>query len=293
MGRVVVTGSKDASSADLVAAVKRLATTLTGRPHALKASVAGLRTRQPGAAHPRDVEIPPDLATCGDCLRELFDPANRRHRYPFIICAACGPRATIIESLPYDRERTSMRGFAMCPACAAEYHDPANRRFHAEPIACRSCGPRLRWRAVTGDAALRAAAAAIADGGVVAVKGLGGFHLVCDAINDASVSRLREIKAGDGKPLAVMVRDTIMADALADLSDADRALLTGPSAPIVLAPRRHGVLSPDVCLGMPDIGVLRPYTPLHHLLLDALRRPLVVTSANHAGSPMPTDEVTG
>lgn len=291
----------------------------TGHPDALEAFVAGLRTQRPSAARVRDVvitpqplsrrlsgfeivrsegtpatgsEIPPDLATCDDCLRELFDPANRRHRYPFINCTACGPRATIIESLPYDRGRTSMRGFAMCPACATEYHDPANRRFHAEPIACASCGPRLRWRAMTGDAALRAAAEAIADGAVVAVKGLGGFHLVCDAINDEAVSWVRAIKGRDGKPLAVMVRDTIMADALAELSDADRALLTSPSAPIVLAPRRHGVLSPDVCHGMPDIGVLLPYTPLHHLLLDALRRPLVVTSANHAGSPMPTQEVT-
>ncbi|HEX4818114.1 MAG TPA: Sua5/YciO/YrdC/YwlC family protein, partial [Nonomuraea sp.] len=208
-------------------------------------------------------------------------------------CTACGPRATIIDSLPYDRARTSMRGFELCPACAAEYRDPADRRFHAEPIACASCGPRLRWQAMTGDAVLRAASDVIAAGGVVAVKGLGGFHPVCDAISDEAVSRVREIKARDGKPLAVMVRDTITAGALVDLSDADRALLSAPSAPIVLAPRRHGVLSPGVCRGMPDLGLFLPYTPLHHLFLDALRRPLVVTSANHAGSPMPTGEISG
>ncbi|MGR6919328.1 carbamoyltransferase HypF [[Actinomadura] parvosata] len=292
----------------------------TGPPASLEEFVAGLRTRPPGAARVRDVrvtpgapeqhgpgfeimesevtpgtraEIPPDLATCADCLHELFDPANRRHRYPFINCTACGPRATIIESLPYDRARTSMRGFEMCPACAAEYHDPADRRFHAEPIACASCGPRLRWQAMTGETALRAASDAIAAGAVVAVKGLGGFHLVCDAINDEAVSRVRELKARAGKPLAVMVRDTITAGALAGLSEADRARLTAPSAPIVLVPRRHGVLSPGVCHGMPDIGVFLPYTPLHHLLLDALRRPLVVTSANHADSPMPTIEISG
>ncbi|GAA2852796.1 carbamoyltransferase HypF [Nonomuraea rubra] len=292
----------------------------TGPPASLEAFVSGLRTQPPSAARVRDVlvtpvpaeqqtsgfeivasdvtpatgsEIPPDLATCADCLRELFDRANRRHRYPFINCTACGPRATIIGSLPYDRTRTSMRGFAMCPACATEYRDPSNRRFHAEPIACASCGPRLRWQAMTGETALRAASDAIAAGAVVAVKGLGGFHLVCDAINDEAVSRVRELKARAGKPLAVMVRDTITAGALAGLSDADRALLTAPSAPIVLAPRRHGVLSPGVCHGMPDIGLFLPYTPLHHLLLDALRRPLVVTSANHADSPMPTIEISG
>ncbi|TYB50941.1 carbamoyltransferase HypF [Nonomuraea sp. PA05] len=292
----------------------------TGPPASLEAFVSGLRTQPPSAARVRDVlvtsgqpeqqgpgfeivasevapgthsEIPPDLATCADCLRELFDPANRRHRYPFINCTACGPRATIIESLPYDRARTSMRGFAMCPACAAEYHDRADRRFHAEPIACASCGPRLRWQNLTGEAALRAASDVIAAGGVVAVKGLGGFHLVCDAINDEAVSRVREIKARDGKPLAVMVRDTITAGALAGLTGDDRVLLGAPSAPVVLAPRRHGVLSPGVCHGMPDIGLFLPYTPLHHLLLDALRRPLVVTSANHADSPMPTTEISG
>ncbi|MGP3915966.1 Sua5/YciO/YrdC/YwlC family protein [Nonomuraea sp. 10N515B] len=144
----------------------------------------------PGAAR----EIPPDLATCADCLRELFAPANRRYRYPFITCTVCGPRATIIESLPYDRARTSMRGFEMCPACAGEYHDPGDRRFHAEPIACPSCGPRLRFLSMTGETALRAAVDVVAGGGVVAVKGLGGFQLVCDAINGESVARLRRIK---------------------------------------------------------------------------------------------------
>ncbi|QYC41836.1 Carbamoyltransferase HypF [Nonomuraea coxensis DSM 45129] len=295
----------------------------TGPPAALEAFVSGLRSRPPSAARVRDVrvepmrpvrqapgfviagsdllpatggEIPPDLATCDDCLRELFDPADRRHRYPFINCTACGPRATIIESLPYDRARTSMRGFAMCPACAAEYRDPSDRRFHAEPIACAACGPRLRWQSMTGEAALRAAVDAIAAGGVVAVKGLGGFHLVCDAADGEAVSRVRVMKGRDGKPLAVMVRDTAMAGTLADLTDGDRALLTGPPAPIVLAPRRHGAsplsgICPGVCDGMPDIGVFLPYTPLHHLLLDALRRPLVVTSANHADSPMPTGEI--
>ncbi|UBU18232.1 carbamoyltransferase HypF [Nonomuraea gerenzanensis] len=237
--------------------------------------------------------IPPDLATCADCLRELFDPANRRHRYPFITCAACGPRATIIESLPYERARTSMRGFEPCPACAAEYDDPADRRFHAETIACASCGPRLRWGSMTGEAALRAATDFIAAGAVVVVKGLGGFHLVCDAIDEAAVTRLREVKARDGKPLAIMVRAPVVAGALADLSDDDRALLTAPSAPIVLAPRRHGVLASGVCHGMPDVAVLLPYTPVHHLLLDALRRPLVVTGASPDGSPTPTGEISG
>ncbi|WP_113699473.1 carbamoyltransferase HypF [Nonomuraea lactucae] len=291
----------------------------SGTPARLEEFVSGLQKVPPKAALVRDVvvtpgtldqeavgfeiveskavagatrEIPPDLATCADCLRELFDPANRRYHYPFINCTACGPRATIIEDLPYDRARTSMRGFEMCAACAAEYHDPANRRFHAEPIACASCGPRLWFSSLSGEAALRVAVDILAGGGVMAVKGLGGFQLVCDAIDDEPVSRLRQIKARDAKPLAVMVRDAVTAGSLADLSEADRRLLQDPSAPIVLAPRRHGVLSPGVCQGMPDIGLFLPYTPLHHLLLDALRRPLVVTSANQADSPMLIDDVS-
>lgn len=292
----------------------------SGPPARLEEFVAGLRRLRPEAASVRDVivtrgttgktatgfeiveseavpggprEIPPDLATCEDCLRELFDPADRRHRYPFVNCTACGPRATIIESLPYDRARTSMRAFEMCAACAAEYHDPSNRRFHAEPIACASCGPRLRFLGMTADAALRAAADVVADGGVIAIKGLGGFQLVCDAIDDEPVSRLRRIKARDAKPLAVMVRDLDDAGVLAELTEADRKLLAAASAPIVLAPRRESVLSSGVCQGTPDVGLFLPYTPIHHLLLDALRRPLVVTSANHADSPMATEEVSG
>ncbi|MEV1249411.1 carbamoyltransferase HypF [Nonomuraea sp. NPDC050022] len=292
----------------------------SGSPARLEAFVSSLRTQRPEAAHIRDLivtpgtleretvgfeiaesevtpgnarEIPPDLATCAQCVRELFDPANRRYRYPFINCTACGPRATIIESLPYDRARTSMRGFEMCTVCAGEYDDPADRRFHAEPIACASCGPRLRLGRLAGDAALRAAADVIAGGGVIAVKGLGGFQLVCDAINDEPVARVRRIKAREAKPLAVMVRDAVAAGALAGLSEADHLLLAARSAPIVLAPRRHGVLSPGVCHGMPDVGVFLPHTPLHHLLLDALRRPLVVTSANHADSPMLIDDIAG
>ncbi|MEU7864005.1 carbamoyltransferase HypF [Nonomuraea sp. NPDC049141] len=231
-------------------------------------------------------DIPLDLATCADCLRELFDPANRRYRYPFINCTACGPRATIIEALPYDRMRTSMRGFDMCACCAAEYRAPADRRFHAEPIACAACGPRLRFMGVAGDAALRAAAEVISGGGVVAVEGLGGFQLVCDAINEDAVARVRQIKCRETKPLAVMVRDVITAGALAKLTPNDRALLGSPAAPILLVPPRLGVLAAGVCDGLADIGLLLPYTPLHHLLLDELRRPLIVTSANFADSPM-------
>ncbi|GAA4039318.1 carbamoyltransferase HypF [Nonomuraea soli] len=236
-------------------------------------------------------QIPPDLATCAGCLRELFDPADRRYRYPFVNCTACGPRATIIEALPYDRERTTMRDFSMCRACAAEYHDPADRRFHAEPIACPRCGPRLSFLGTTGDAALPAAVSVIAEGGVVAVKGLGGFQLVCDATSEDAVTRLRSLKARELKPLAVMVRDLTTACVIAELSDDDLRVLSSPSAPILLAPRHRGILATGVGHGLPDVGVFLPTTPLHHLLLDDLRRPLVVTSANVGGSPMPIEAV--
>ncbi|MDF5755236.1 carbamoyltransferase HypF [Spongiactinospora sp. TRM90649] len=236
-------------------------------------------------------EIPPDLATCDDCLGELFDATNRRYRYAFTNCSACGPRATIVRALPYDRIRTTMRRFAMCDACAAEYADPADRRFHAEPIACPDCGPRLRLEESEGDIALRAAAAIIAGGGVIAVKGIGGYQLVCDAADEMAVRRVRRMKGRYGKPLAIMVPQLTAARALAELSPADEDVLTSRAAPILLAPRRDHTL-PGVCDGMADIGLFLPYTPLHHLLLETLDRPLVVTSANLAGEPMIIDDET-
>ncbi|MUN39656.1 carbamoyltransferase HypF [Actinomadura litoris] len=251
-----------------------------------------------GAAAARDV--PPDLATCDACLEELYDPADRRYRYPFVNCTDCGPRASIIAGLPYDRARTTMRGFAMCAACAAEYHDPADRRFHAEPIACPDCGPRTAWRRgaaavearpdAAGEEAVAAAVAAIAGGGVVAVKGIGGYQLVCDATGTGAVQRLRAAKGREAKPLAVMVADVAAASALASLTAADVELLASPARPIVLAPQVGGAVAPQVCSGMPDIGIFLPYSPLHHLLLRDLARPVVVTSANRAGGPMVIDD---
>jgi hydrogenase maturation protein HypF len=243
--------------------------------------------------------LPADLATCDACLRELFDPADRRHRYPFLNCTACGPRATIVDDLPYDRVRTSMAGFPMCARCTAEYRDPADRRYHAEPIACPDCGPRLAWQAagtagepvVTGEDALAAAVAAVAAGRVVAVKGLGGYQLVCDATDDGAVASLRTRKRRPRKPFAVMAADLAAAADLGGLTPADRALLTGPAHPIVLVPaRRDGPLVGAVHPGTDQVGVLLPYTPLHHLLLRALARPLVVTSGNRSDEPIAIDD---
>ncbi|MEV7805630.1 carbamoyltransferase HypF [Microbispora sp. NPDC088329] len=291
--------------------------TVAGARTRLEDFVAGLRTGKPEAAVVDDVAvtpvhgltapagfrvlesvpdsarrrgIPPDLRTCADCVRELFDPADRRHRYPFINCTACGPRATIIEALPYDRERTTMRRFPMCAGCAREYRDPADRRFHAEPIACPECGPRLRWGPVTGEEALRRAIAVISVGGVAAVKGLGGYQLVCDATHEGAVTRVRRVKGRRAKPLAVMVPGLGWARRLARLTPEDERLLSGIVAPIVLAPALDAHLATGVRCGMPDIGLFLPYTPLHHLLLAALAGPVVVTSANRADSPMLTED---
>ncbi|MEV8438709.1 carbamoyltransferase HypF [Actinosynnema sp. NPDC051121] len=233
--------------------------------------------------------LPPDLATCRDCLVELFDPVDRRHRYPFTNCAGCGPRASIVEALPYDRVRTTMRRFAMCPACAAEYHDPGDRRFHAEPIACPDCGPVLSWGALSGEDALGAAVAAVAGSGVVAIKGVGGYQLVCDAADEAAVARLRGLKRRPRKAFAVMVGSLDAARALSVVGD--ETAMTSPAAPIVLVPRRaDGPLAPSVAPGLAEIGLFLPYSPLHHLLLADLDRPLVVTSGNRSGEPIITDD---
>jgi hydrogenase maturation protein HypF len=244
--------------------------------------------------------FPPDIATCDDCLAELWDPVDRRHRYPFTNCTNCGPRATIIEELPYDRAKTTMRAFPLCPACEAEYRDPANRRFHAEPVACAACGPRLAWRprgapaaAAAGEDALSAAVAALLEGGIVAVKGLGGYHLACDATDEDAVRRLRDRKRRWAKPFAVMVRDAAAAEALCRVGALERALVSGPARPIVLLRARRGGrprLAPSVAAGNRRLGVFLPYTPLHHLLLEAVGRPLVMTSGNLTDEPLATDD---
>ena len=250
--------------------------------------------------------VSPDIATCGDCLAELFDPANRRARYPFTNCTNCGPRFTITLRLPYDRPNTTMRGFALCTACAAEYHNPADRRFHAQPIACADCGPRLwledsaRSDPVVGsDAAIAAAQAALARGEIVAIKGLGGYHLACDAGSDAAVQRLRTRKHRLEKPFAVMARDLDVAQTLARIDPSEAKLLTSAQRPIVLLHRRTGspesAVSTLVAPGNPRLGVLLPYTPLHHLLLApipgsgdraAVPDVLVMTSGNLTDEPI-------
>ena len=269
--------------------------------------------------------VSPDIATCDDCLRELFDPADRRYHYPFINCTNCGPRFTIIRSLPYDRAATSMDRFPMCPECAAEYANPLDRRFHAQPDACFDCGPHITWReAVNGDACgnssatpavgtTREASDAIiercvellASGGIVAIKGLGGFHLSCDAANEQAVAELRRRKRRSNKPLAVMVRSLADAGRLCHIDDAERELLAGSIRPIVLLRRRtvgegNGgspdilALAPSVAHDLPELGVMLPYTPLQHLLLAAAAshdmHALVMTSGNLSEEPIETDD---
>jgi hydrogenase maturation protein HypF len=240
---------------------------------------------------------PADLAVCADCLRELLDPADRRHRYPFINCTQCGPRYSIIEHLPYDRSRTTMHCFRMCPACAREYADPASRRFHAEPNACPACGPHLTLTNPAGtgmgerEAALNHTRTLLREGLIVAVKGVGGYHLLCDATNETAVTMLRQRKHRDQKPLAVMFRDLVQLGEFAEISPAAAALLTSPAAPIVLVPRRlRGALAPAVAPGNPWVGALLPYAPLHHLLLASLDFPVVATSANLASEPICTGD---
>ncbi|GAA0594759.1 carbamoyltransferase HypF [Kutzneria viridogrisea] len=235
--------------------------------------------------------VTPDLATCQDCLRELWDLADRRYRYPFVNCTNCGPRATIMTSLPYDRSRTSMRGFWMCARCTTEYHDPGNRRFHAEPIACPDCGPQLAWDTARGEDALGAAIVAVADGGIVAVKGIGGYQLVCDATDDQAVRRLRRLKARQRKPFAVMTGSVAEARRLTPLTEPEATVLASAEAPIVLCAGTSARLAPSVAPDVAELGLFLPTSPLHHLLLAGLARPLVVTSGNVAGSPIVIDDL--
>lgn len=269
--------------------------------------------------------VSPDIATCDDCLRELFDPADRRYHYPFINCTNCGPRFTIIRSLPYDRAATSMNCFPMCPECAAEYADPLDRRFHAQPDACFDCGPHITWREAsvggepgeaaalpavgttreTSDAIIDRCVELLAGGGIVAIKGLGGFHLACDASNEQAVAELRRRKRRSNKPLAVMVRDLADAERLCHVNDVARGLLAGSIRPIVLLRRRtvgegNGgspdflALAPSVVHDLPELGIMLPYTPLQHLLLAAAEacgmHALVMTSGNLSEEPIETDD---
>ena len=247
------------------------------------------------ASNRADIHLPPDGFVCADCLAELHDPANRRHRYPFINCTQCGPRYTLITALPYDRPNTAMLGFELCPDCRREYENPLDRRFHAEPIACPVCGPHLQF--VAGDAthegdeaALAAAVAALRAGKIVAVKGVGGYHLLCDASNDAAVTTLRARKPRPAKPLAVMLRDLAALRAVAHTTPKLEAFLSTPERPIVLLPKRAGAqLSGQIAPGLAEIGCLLPYSPLHDLLLNDFGGPLVATSGNLSGEPVLTE----
>ncbi|WP_145009290.1 carbamoyltransferase HypF [Mycobacterium marseillense] len=243
--------------------------------------------------------IPPDIAVCDDCVAELFDPLDHRYRHPFVTCTNCGPRFTIIKELPYDRPATTMSAFAMCARCAGEYHDPSDRRFHAQPIACPDCGPTLRFGSPAGqvsgaDAALAATQNALAAGAVVAIKGIGGYHLACAVDNAIAVAALRTRKARAAKPFAMLVRDLDTARRYADVDDTEAGVLSGPARPIVLL-RRHprAPVADAVAPGSPLLGLMLPYSPIHHLLLTpvpGIAGPvpdaLVLTSANRSEEPI-------
>ncbi|HAT7687591.1 carbamoyltransferase HypF [Enterobacter cloacae] len=231
-----------------------------------------------------DTQIVPDAATCPACLAEMNDPHERRYRYPFINCTHCGPRFTIIRAMPYDRPATAMAPFPLCSPCETEYRNPADRRFHAQPVACPDCGPELEWRAadrvVTRELALNAAVQMLKNGGIVAIKGLGGFHLACDALNPQAVAMLRARKQRPGKPLAVMIPN---ADGL---PQPVQTRLRSPAAPIVLIPKAWLPTFPDdIAPGLDSLGVMLPANPLHHLLMQETQRPLVMTSGNLSGRP--------
>ncbi len=238
-----------------------------------------------------------DVAPCADCLRELFDPRDRRHRYPFINCTACGPRFTIIEAVPYDRTRTTMRDFEMCPVCRAEYENPLDRRFHAEPTACPQCGPRLKLTDAKGlldcgledndPSAIRILQSAIRNGKIVAIKGIGGFHLSCDALNAEAVERLRRRKYREDRPFALMAMSVAVIREYCHVSEAEEALLNSERCPIVLLEKKIDAILPEtVAPRLRTLGFMLPYTPLHYLILEDFNGPLVMTSGNVSDEPI-------
>lgn len=266
---------------------RALAAPPAGNGFAILPSVAGLSA---------NTAIPPDIAICADCLREFLDPGNDRYHYPFINCTNCGPRFTIVETIPYDRPRTSMKVFPMCGSCDREYHDPGNRRFHAQPNACPACGPGVSLHDQRGELLavgdpVASAATLLAEGKILAMRGLGGFHLVVDGTSESAVALLRARKGRPDKPLAVMVGDLAAARAICQLNLVEEKILTAPERPIVLLARQDSsCLAPGLAPGIAEIGVMLPYTPLHHLLFEMPDCPkvLVMTSGNVSGSPICT-----
>ena len=294
--------SNDASGVVLEAegaaeAVSSLLAALTSPPplarvdavHSHSVALCGgteFEVRSSNATGARVAQVSPDTATCADCLLELRDPGDRRFGYPFVNCTNCGPRYTIVLSVPYDRSRTTMASFPMCAACDAEYHDPADRRFHAEPVCCPACGPTLVMPGSGGDP-VTDAVAALRKGHILAVKGIGGFHLAVDASREGAVSTLRRRKRRESRPFAVMVRDVASAQKVAHLDPEELALLASAARPIVLLSRRSSSLvAPSVAPGSTTLGLMLPYTPVHTLLLEAFDGPLVMTSGNLSDEPI-------
>jgi hydrogenase maturation protein HypF len=244
----------------------------------------------PAGGEPR-AAVTPDSATCADCLAELFDPSDRRYRYPFVNCTNCGPRFTLVRDVPYDRPNTTMAGFEMCAACAAEYADPADRRFHAQPNACPDCGPRVRLLGACTADPVAAAAEALLAGATVAVKGIGGYHLACRADDENAVARLRARKHREDKPFALMAPQLAVARELVELGAVEEELLCSPARPIVLAPRLAGArVAAAVAPRSAELGVMLPYSPLHHLLAADTRTTLVLTSGNVSDEPIAFDD---
>lgn len=252
--------------------------------------------RESGGGKEKDALVPPDITTCEDCLRELFDPADRRYMYPFINCTNCGPRFTIIESLPYDRPATTMKDFSMCPECEREYGDPTDRRFHAQPNACPRCGPWVSLYNKRGELlaqreeAIELVVEALSSGSVIALKGVGGFHLLCDATKEDAVRTLRERKRRAEKPFAVMFKDIGQVLHFAEPTELEKGLLLSPERPIVLVRKKNGGIAPSVAPDLVRIGAFLPYSPLHHVLLSKLPFPVVATSGNLSDEPIVKDD---